>query len=524
MLPKSPVFNGGRQAERASHYGSNDGNDEDNKTVSVSVELADRAITRTHAPGAAGRQVPDDKDCDAILRRKLDKARRKKDLATFRLAQMNEQGGDAAKVRRELQGAIEAVTELLLISDPGQQLDQVMSPGTRDLRNIYMQKLGAFEASAKAGWGKHGWNLAAGGIGNALCFGIGGTMAILSGSAAVGLVVNMVAWTFAEPLLSMLRATTVTNPCLDHYMARQRLQARAAREWLDGTSTLVQNRKFPWEDRATGEVHWLNAAEWLNKTSWLGLWSGKYLTDDIPYYGYSVANGIVNLMPEIAGAHLYNTATSMGLMTNIGSRVGAGIAAGALIHACVQWQRAVHAGQTGGTEVATRTMSLWREEAAYLASLLNDIDDKRNAPTISRLEQEALVELRHSIQLWHDKATAKSGRCSSILYEWRAMLQSKREAMGIDREVPGKRLDTAASFLGKGLCQVAGVTIGMLGAAAAKSTTPWVRWAGYLVSPLAAIGAGGFIIRRELEVASRVMFGAAQGVVNCCRCRKPQEE
>jgi hypothetical protein len=522
MLPKSPASNGSRQAERASHYGSDGGDDEDHRTGSVGIELTDRAMTR--APGAAGRQVGDDKGYDAILRRKLDKARRKKDLATFRLAHMIGQVGDVAKVRQELQSAIEAVTTLLLISDPGQQLDQVMSPGTRALRNAYMQKLGAFEASVKAGWGKHGWNLAAGGIGNALCFGIGGTMAILSRSAAVGLVVNMVAWTFAEPLFSMLRATTVTNPCLDHYMVRQRLQARAVREWLDGTSTLVQNRKFPWEDRVTGEVHWLNAAEWLDKTSWLSLWSGKYLTDDIPYYGYSVANGIVNLMPEIAGAHLYSSATTMGLMTNIGSRVSAGMTAGALIHACVQWQRAVHAGQTGGTEVATKTMSLWREEAAYLLLLLKDIDDKRNTPDISRLEQEALVELRHSVQLWHDKATAKSGRCSAILYEWRAMLQSKREAMGIDREVPGKRLDTAAGFLGKGLCQVAGVAAGTLGAEAIKSTTPWVRWAGYLVPPLAAIGAGGFIIRREHEVTARVMFGVAQGLLNRCRCCKPHED
>jgi hypothetical protein len=522
MLPSSPASYGSRQDERAPRYGSDDGNDEDNTPGGVSIELADRTIMRT--PGVADRQARDDKDCDAILRRKLDKARRKKDLATFRLARMNEQGGDVAKVRQELQSAIEAVTELLLISDPGQQLDQVMSPGTRSLRNAYMQKLGAFEASSKAGWGKHGWNLAAGGIGNALCFGIGSTITILSGSAATGLVVNMVAWTFAEPLISMLRATTVTNPCLDRYMVRQRLQARAAREWLDGASALEKNRRFPWEDRATGEVQWLNAAEWLNKTSWLSLWSGKYLTDDLPYYGYSVAYGIVNPMPEIAGTHLYSGSTAGGLATNIGSRVGAGIIAGALIHACVQWQRAAHAGQTGGAEVVTKTRSVWEEEAAYLALLLKDIDNKRNTPDINPLEQGALLELRHSVQLWHDKATAKSGRCSSVLYEWRAMLQSKREAMGIDREVPGKRLDTAASFLGKGLCQVAGVAVGALGAEAIKSTTPWVRWTGYLVPPLAGIGAGGFIIRRELEVAARVMFGAAQGVVRRCRCCTSQED
>jgi len=500
--------------EQAWRYKYEKDNDEDNKANDP----------RTEPPAtASGRQGADDDGYDVILRRRLAKARYRKDLATFRLNQVDEHGGDIANLRQELQSAIEGVTRLLLISDPAHLLDEVMSDETRSARAAYMQKLAGFETSVKASRTRHGWNLVAGGIGNLLCFGMGNTVSILSGSTVAGAAVNMVAWTFAEPLISMLRATTFTNPCLDRYMVRQRLQARAVREWLDGTAELEKNRRFLWRDPGTGEEHWLNAAGWLGKTSWLGLWKGKYMTDDIPYYGYSVAFAITNLMPEIAGMPLYDVSTATGLATSIATRVGAGMAAGALIQARVQQQRAARAGETGGAEVVTKTRSLWGQEAAYLALLLNDIDSKRNAPDIDPLERATLLELRHSIQLWHDKAVAKSGRRSSILYEWRAMWQTRREAMGIDREVPGKRLDTAAGIAGKGLCQVAGIAVGALGAHAIKSATRWERWAGHLVPPLAAIGAAGFINRRELEVVARVMFDVATGAVNRCGCRAADE-
>jgi hypothetical protein len=95
-------------------------------------------------------------------------------------------------------------------------------------------------------------------------------------------------------------------------------------------------------------------------------------------------------------------------------------------------------------------------------------------------------------------------------------VQTKRDAIGIDPEVPGKKLDTAASFIGKALSQVSGIAVGTLAPRAVRSAVPWIRWAGYLVPPLASIGAGGFIIRRELEALARTMLGAAQGVARRC--------
>ena len=453
---------------------------------------------------------------DAVLQRKLARYQRKMELDTFRLNTLHGAGASTVRVRQDLESSISALTEVLMIADPAQLLNDVMRPATSQARAAYMDRLGTFEAAVKAGRAKHGWNLVAGGVGNLLCFGIGGAASTLTANPVVGLAVNTTIWTFAEPLISMMRATTFTNPCLDLYMVRQRLQARAAREALDGTSGIERNRKFSWVDPGTGKTEWLSAADWLARTDWTVLWGGKYLSDDVPYYLYSAAYGAANCLPEFIAADLYDTKTWRGLLTLMGVRTGAGMVAGACLQECIQLLRARHAARTGGKEVVTRTVGLWTEEAAYLALLLQDIDAKRNRHGITPLEQKAYATLRRSVQLWHDKAVAKSSLPTSFLYEWRAMVQTKREAVGIDPEVPGKRLDTAASFIGKALSQVSGIAVGTLAPRAVRSALPLIRWAGYLVPPLASIGAGGFIIRRELEVAARVMLGAAQGVARRC--------
>ena len=453
---------------------------------------------------------------DAVLQKKLVRYQRKMELDTFRLNTLHGAGASTVRVRQDLESSINALAEVLMIADPAQLLNAVMRPATSQARASYLQRLSAFEAAVKAGRAKHGWNLVAGGVGNLLCFGIGGAASTLTANPVVGLAVNTTVWTFAEPLISMMRATTFTNPCLDLYMVRQRLQARAAREALDGTSGRERNRKFSWIDPGTGKAEWLNAADWLARTDWMVLWGGKYLSDDVPYYLYSGAYGAANCLPEFTAADLYNTKTWRGLLTLMGVRTGAGMLAGACLQECIQLLRARHAARTGGKEVVTRTVALWKEEAAYLALLLQDIDVKRSDHGTTLLEQQAYETLRRSVQLWHDKAVAKSSLPTSILYEWRAMLQTKRDAIGIDPEVPGKKLDTAASFIGKALSQISGIAVGTLAPRAVRSAVPWIRWAGYLVPPLASIGAGGFIIRRELEASARTMLGAAQGVARRC--------
>lgn len=480
------------------------------------VALQDRekssGMSRAHAASRGAADI----GYDATLQRKLASYQRKLELATFRMNQVHAKHGNTASVMKDLELSIEALAQFLLIADPAQLLTDVMSPDTVRARTAHLQKLAHHEQGTRAGCAKHGWNLIAGGVGNLLCFGLGGAASVLSANPWVGLAVNTTVWTFAEPLISMMRATTFTNPYLDLYMVRQRLQARAAREALDGTSGLERNRKFAWADPDTDAIQWLNAADWLARTSWRTLWAGKHVSDDLPYHIYSAAYGASNCLPEFISPALYNTASWRGKLTFIGMRTGAGFIAGAALQECVQLLRAGLASRTGGREVVTKTVALWKEEADYLRLLLQDIDNKRGRVGADTIERQAYDTLYRSVKLWHDKAVAKSWLPSSVLYEWRAMVQHKRDAVGIDPEVPGKRLDTVASFLGKAASQLAGIGAGSFGGKAVKSPVPWIRWVGYLVPPLASIGAGGFHIRRELEVVARVMLGAAQGVARRC--------
>jgi hypothetical protein len=473
---------------------------------------------------------------DVTLQRKLTRSLRKLELANFRLKQLHNVGKDLGKAASDLNTVIQEISQFLLIADPAQLLDAVMSDRTKLARSAYLDKLHKFETEVKAGCGKHGWNLIAGGAGNLLCFGVGGAIStalaapvmglgsgIVAASPFIGLGINTLAWTFAEPLISMMRATNHTNPYLDLYMVRQHLQARAAREQLDGTARLSKNKKFAWTNATTRETEWLNASDWLARTSWLTLWSGKHFTDDEPFHIYSAAYGAANCLPELTYSSLFDKTTWQGLGTAISIRTAAGMLAGASLQECVQLLRASQAEHTGGREVVTKTIALWKDEAAWLALLLADIENKQGTVGKDEIAKQAYETLRASVTLWHEKATAKSAWTTSVLYEWRAMLQSKRQAIGIDPEVPGKRLDTAASFIGKAVAQLPGIAVGSLASRTARSVVPWIRWAGYLVPPLASIGAGGFIIRRELEASARVMMGAMHGLGRRC-CGGPDAE
>jgi hypothetical protein len=509
MLEKHRNINVSEHLQNADMLVNDDPNDS-------SIELPGMGAMSVLGSAHAASQTDQGFRFDATLERKLKRSEINLDLARFRLNQLYADGKNTVQARKALDQAIEELGNFLLIADPAQLLNEVMSDATKQARSAYLQTLGKYETEVKAGYAKHGWNLVAGGVGNLLCFGIGGALSTLAANPLLGLAINTTLWTFAEPLISMMRATTFTNPYLDLYMIRQHLQARAAREALDGTSELSRNRKFAWTDSASGDTEWLNAADWLARTSWLTLWGGKHLTDDAPYHLYSAAYGAANCLPELISSSLYDRKTTQGLLTSIGVRTGAGMIAGAALQECVQLLRASQARHTGGREIVTKTLSLWKDEAAWLDLLLTDIDAQRAKVGMDPTQKQAYDTLRLSVTLWRDKAVAKSALSTSILYEWRAMVQSKRQAIGIDPEVPGKRLDTAASFIGKALSQVSGIAVGTLAPKAVRSPVPWIRWAGYLIPPLASIGAGGFIIRRELEASARVMLGVVQGLGRRC--------
>jgi hypothetical protein len=489
----------------------------------TSTQAADSTSNR-HSTSASDALAFTTISLDSALQQKLTRAKRKMDLAASRLANISKHGGDTKQALQEADAAITAFSRLSQSIDPAYLFHTINDTASRDAYARYQREWHAYEQSAKeSGW-KHLHNLAAGGVGNFLCFGVGGIAGACSGSWLVGFTINTVAWTFAEPLISMMRATTVNNPYMDFYMVRQRLQARALRERLDGTTDLDRNRKFPWSANGSDPTELLNASEWLDRTSWRGLWAGKHFTDDLIYHVYSVMYGLTNCLPEFLGESLYDMSTWRGRLAYGGIRAAGGFVAGALIQEGMQLLRAAAMKHTGGKETVTKPRAFWKKEANYVSLLLTRIDDKLAQHGLDPIEKSTLEQLRASLLLWHQKAVAKSRFLPSLAYEWRVMLQSKRNAMGIDPEVPGKRLDTVASLLGKGASQLPGIVVGQtLGAVATRSAVPWVRWAGYIVPPLVSIG-WGFSFRREFEVIARTMLGVGQWIARgCCLLAEQQD-
>jgi hypothetical protein len=461
---------------------------------------------------------------DSALQQKLARYERRKNLAYRRLNNIADKRGETRKAREELTAAINAYEKLSKSIDPDYLFHTINNDVTRAAYARYQREWEAYQKTAREGGLKHVHNLAAGGVGNFICFGLGGFAAAYSGSWLVGLTINTVAWTFAEPLISMMRATTVNNPYMDFYMVRQRLQARAARERLDGTADLECNRKFPWQDRGSNQTEWLNASEWLDHGSWRGLWAGKHFTDDLIYHVYSVMYGLTNCLPEFLDKSLYDMSTSQGKLAFAGIRAAGGFVAGALIQEGMQLLRTSAMKHTGGKETVTKPCAFWEKEARYVSMLLDRIDDRLAVHGLDVAQKSTLEQLKASLLLWHQKAVAKSSFISSLAYEWRVMLQSKRDAVGIDPEVPGKRLDTLASFIGKGASQLPGIAVGQLaGSAATRSALPWVRWSGYIVPPLVSI-AWGFSFRREFEVVGRTMLGVGQAIARKCCCPVEQND
>lgn len=505
-----------RRQQPSSHHMS--GNDADNGGIEDDTVL--RAFSATHAADS-GNDAPHASafmaiSLDSALQQKLARCKRKMDLATSRLINISKQGGDTRKARAELEAAIATWTKLSQSTDPAYLFHTINNDATRAAYARYQREWESYQQGAREGWLKHVHNLAAGGVGNFICFGIGGFAAAYSGSWVVGLATNTLAWTFAEPLISMMRVTTVNNPYMDFYMVRQRLQARAARERLEGTADLECNKKFSWQGRGSSQIQWLSASEWLERTSWRGLWAGKHFTDDLIYHIYSVVYGLTNCLPEFFGKSLYDMSTWQGKLAFAGIRAAGGFVAGALIQEGMQLLRASVMEHTGGKETVTKPCALWEKEAACVGMLLDRIDQRLAMHGLDAAEKSTLEQLKASLFLWHEKAVAKSRFLPSLAYEWRVMLQYKREATGIDPEVPGKRLDTLASFIGKGVSQLPGIAVGqLLGSVATKSAAPWVRWSAYLVPPLVSI-AWGFSFRREFEVIARTMLGAGQSVARRC--------
>jgi hypothetical protein len=433
---------------------------------------------------------------------------------------------DCLALATEIEALMAELDRYRMMEDPAALLDALHSEKTLALWQAYSQSWSGRQhhyLHTKQGRAEtFAWNLAAGAFAYLACFGPGAVAAAISGNPWLGAAVSSASWTLCEPMIAMIRATSWSNPALEAYGPRQHLWARALREAIDRTSGLEKNRKYLFID-GNGAEQWLNAAGYLERCepSWVALWSRKLGPDDLPYTLYAACNSIRNLFPDWIGMpNVYRQSLSW----NAGSRLIAGGIAGPLTMVAIQ---ALRSCMDDARETVTMPREVWRQLAACLASLRADLDAAIGNES-GDMRMQRLLELRDVIDAMLDKARQKSDWLPSIAYEWRTLFQRKREAVGVDVETPGKRLDTAAGMLGKFLCQLPGAGAAELAKPLAASNYSLAHALGNIAPPVTQIlGPFAFVFRKELEAAARVACGGLHGLCNrvrsCCG-KKPDEE
>jgi hypothetical protein len=143
----------------------------------------------------------------------------------------------------------------------------------------------------------------------------------------------------------------------------------------------------------------------------------------------------------------------------------------------------------------------------------------------TRQLRRQLVEVKAQ----HAKAHAKSGLLTSIGHELGVMFQKKRESTGTDPDMPGKRLDTVCSILGKTTSLLPGLLATQLCQPLASSDSLMERMIAYTVPPWFLIAWPGFAMRTEFQDTWRSLYGASKGMLSamragCCCAVDPDDD
>jgi hypothetical protein len=182
-----------------------------------------------------------------------------------------------------------------------------------------------------------------------------------------------------------------------------------------------------------------------------------------------------------------------------------------------QGLRRAISGATQGQEVVNKSLHVWKLEARYLKSYIQDIEEELSRTNLSADDARQLRQQLVEVRAQHVKAHAKSGLLTSIGHEFGVMFQKKRESTGTDPDMPGKRLDTVCSILGKTTSLLPGLLATQLCQPLASSDSLMERMIAYTVPPLFLIAWPGFAMRTEFQDWWRSLYGASKGMLSAMR-------
>lgn len=429
--------------------------------------------------------------------------------------------------KRELATQLQDCTRLLDHNLSGTVMERAKSQSTSDLQQTYVRVWDDYQRTQRASYTKYLWILLSGGIAYSIPFGTGTMLARRFERPYLGLLAGPL-HTLAEPLWTMIRATTWTNPASEAYTGRQRARARANGDAWRYLAHVQPKTKMLWIDPVTGKRALLTAAQALATNQELWLWLHNFVSEDLTFFVFSIIYAVKNIIGDVYGPALFDRTTDEGMRNDLMAQFAAGFISGATAMLIGQLIRRGTAGATGATHSVAKTRHIWHLEAAYLKSYSDDIKDMLATGRIADEDARLLRGKLREVETDLHKASAKSSLLGSIGYEYSVMFQKKRLSPGTDPDMPGKRLDTVCNMLGKTTSLLPSLTATYLCQPLAKSPDRMTRMIAHVVVPFTLVTWPGFAMRTELQDWYRSLFGACKGMASamracCCCCKDPDE-
>ena len=435
---------------------------------------------------------------------------------------------DALRARqRQLAVQLKDCMRLLDPDLSGTVMERAKSRATSDLEQTYLRVWEDYQRTQKSSCTKYLWTILSGGIAYSIPFGTSAMLARSLERPFLGLLAGPL-HTLAEPLWTMVRATTWTNPASEAYIGRQRARARANGDAWRYLAHVQPKTKMLWIDPVSGKRVLLTAAQALATNQELWLWLHKMVSDDVPFFIFSALYASKNIMGDIYGPALFDRSTPDGMRNDLLTQFAAGFISGATAMLLGQLIRRLTADVTGGIQTVAKSKHIWHLQAMYLKSFSEDIKDMLSASGVTVEEARLLRAKLSEVDTELEKASAKSTLIGSIGYEYSVMFQKKRVASGTDPDMPGKRLDTLCNMLGKVTSLLPSLAATYLCQPLAKSPERMTRMIAHIAVPFALVTWPGFAMRTELQDWYRSLFGACKGMASamragCCHGADPDQ-
>jgi len=431
------------------------------------------------------------------------------------------------KERKELATRLQQCASLLQPDLSGTLMERVKTAATVDLENRFRHVWNDYQQTQRDSCTKYLWNMASGAVAYAMPF---GTATMLSRGLQIPYLVLLAGTlhTLAEPIWTMVRTTSWTNPASEICVGRQRARARANGDAWRHLAHIKPKAKMLWQDPRTGQYSRLTAAQALATNQDLWLWLHKVVTDDLPFFVFFFLYAGKNSLNEALGPAFFDRTSPLGMRNDLLAQFGAGLASGALTTLLAQGLRRAISGATKGQEVVTKSLHVWKLEARYLKSYIEDMEEELTRTNLPANDARQLERQLVEVRAQHRKAQAKSGLLTSIGHEFGVMFQKKRESTGTDPDMPGKRLDTICSILGKTTSLLPGLLATHLCQPLANSNSLMERMISYTVPPFFLIAWPGFAMRTEFQDWWRSLYGASKGKLSalragCCCAADPDD-